>query len=235
MKKSLLLILAVFAFSFANAQGFKFGIKGGVNLSTFTGGDKGSIFGDTDYKTSYHFGIMPEFHFSDFLGLTPEILYTSKGAQNTYSLPGTVSPGGTDLYNDKINLNYLSVPLLIHINAGPVFFELGPEFAYLLAVTDERKIEYRKANGDKVTDSKTEKHTDKDDITGLHLKANDFDFGYVAGIGVNLPAGFGLGARYNGGFISIFDTKDANGDKLNVKNSNFMFSLSYTFGGHETE
>lgn len=231
MKKALLLIVAVFAFSFANAQGFKFGVKGGVNLSTFTGGDKESIFGDPDYKTSYHFGIIPGYQFDDFWGIKPEILYSSKGYQLTYTLPtsNVNVPGGTDHYNEKTNLNYISVPLLLNINAGPVYFELGPEFAYMLAVTQELKIETRNANDDKVGESKDEEHTEKDD-----LGVNSFDFGYVAGIGVNLPAGFGLGARYNGGFMSIFDIKDpTNGDDINVKNSTFMFSLNYTFGGHE--
>jgi hypothetical protein len=232
MKKPLLLIAALFAFTFANAQGFKFGIKGGVNLSTFTGGDKESTFGDPDYKTSYHFGIVPGYQFDDFLGIKPEILYSSKGYQRTYTLPSAVAgnTGGEDTYNDKTNLNYISVPLLVNINAGPIFFELGPEFAYMLAVTQELKIETRNANGDKVGETKDEKHTEKD-----FLGVNSFDFGYVAGVGVNLPAGFGLGVRYNGGFMSIFDKKDASGDEINVKNSTFMFSLNYTFGGHASE
>jgi hypothetical protein len=227
MKKSFLLIAALFAFTFANAQGFKFGIKGGVNLSTFTGGAKDTYFGDPDYKTSYHFGIVPGYQFDDFFGIKPEILYSSKGYQLTYALDNPTG-GGKTIFNEKTNLNYISVPLLVNINAGPVFFELGPEFAYMLAVTQEVKTDVRDSNDNKVGETKTEKHTEKKSIG-----VNDFDFGYVAGIGVNLPAGFGLGARYNGGFISIFDKKDTNGNDINVKNSNFMFSLIYTFGGNE--
>jgi hypothetical protein len=226
MKKALLLIVAVFAFTFANAQGFKFGVKAGWNYSSVSGGDKDS-FGDPDYKNSYHFGIMPDFRFGGMFGLRPEILYSSKGYQLNTASSFTDASGTTDIdVEQKTNLNYLSVPILFEVNAGPVFFELGPEFAYMLAVTQETKTKTDRP-GDNNDTSKDEKHTDKDAL-GL----NGFDFGYVAGIGVNLPAGFGLGLRYNGGFISIFDKKDVNGDDINVKNSTFMLSLNYTFGGH---
>lgn len=222
MKKALLLFAAIFAFTFANAQGFKFGVKGGVNYSTVSGGDKGT-FGDPDYKTSYHFGVVGlyELDSDGFLGIKPELLYTSKGYQlnNKFDLMG-------DTYDieNKTNLNYISLPILLNINAGGLFFELGPEVSYLAAVTSEVKTDHRDANGNKIGDGKTEKYTDKDEL-GLA----SMDFGYVAGLGYQSDMGLGIGLRYNGGLKSIFDTKDS--EEPNVKNSNFMLSLSYMFGG----
>lgn len=226
MKKPLLLIAALFAFTFANAQSFKFGIKGGVNYSSVTGGDKEDYIGDADYKTSYHFGIMPKFQFGGILGLKPELLYTSKGFQLNEKFNNVM--GGTTDVEIKTNLNYLSLPILMNIDAGPIFFELGPEVAYLLATTGENKIEATNSAGDKVTDDKAEYITNEENYA-------DFDFGFVAGIGVNLPAGFGLGVRYNGGFMSIYADEKPNSKNVNVKNSTFMLSLNYTFGGNDTE
>ncbi len=229
MKKSLLLIAALFAFSFANAQAFKFGLKAGWNYSSVTGGDN-DFFGDPDYKNSYHFGIMPAFEFNGFLGLRPEILYTSKGFATNFTDPRINTLGGYNEIEQKTNFNYLSIPLLLDFKAGPVFFELGPEFAYMLAVTSEVKTDIKDVNG-KVSDHKDEKHTEKSE-----LGVQSVDLGYVAGIGINLPAGFGLGVRYNGGFLSVFDRVDASGHDINdVKNSVFMVSLNYTFGGHYEE
>src|SRR4051812_4535025 len=103
MKKSLLLILAVFTINFANAQGFKFGIKAGWNYSSVTGGDQNQYIGDADYKNSYHFGIIPAFQFNGFLGLRPELLYTSKGFQLNQTF--TNATGGSTDVEIKTNLN----------------------------------------------------------------------------------------------------------------------------------
>ncbi|MBK0403406.1 PorT family protein [Adhaeribacter sp. BT258] len=222
MKKALLLIAAIFAFNFANAQGFKFGLKGGANYSNVTGGDKEDFFGDPDYKTSYHFGVVGlyELDADGFLGIKPELLYTSKGYQLNNKFDNELG-GKTDL-EVKTNLNYISLPILLNINAGGLFFELGPEFAYLAAATGEVKVDKRDANGNKINDDKNEYQIDEDAFAG-------FDFGYVAGIGYQSDMGLGIGLRYNGGMKSIFDTKDS--EEPNVKNSNFMLSLSYMFGG----
>jgi hypothetical protein len=222
MKKSLLLIVALFAFTFANAQGFKFGAKAGVNYSSISGGEKETIFGDPDYKTSYHFGLMGLYGFGDdgFIGIKPELLYTSKGYQLNDKFDNEL--GGTTDLEIKTNLNYISLPILLNINAGGLFFELGPEFAYLAAATGETKVDKRDSNGNKVNDDKDEFVIDENAYAG-------FDFGYVAGIGYQSDMGLGIGLRYNGGAKSIFDTKDT--EDVNVKNSNFMLSINYLFGG----
>lgn len=224
MKKVFLLALTIFAFNFANAQGFKFGVKGGVNYSTVSGGEKETIFGDPDYKTSYHLGVVGQYDLDadGFLSIKPELLYTSKGFQlnDKSDMPG----GGSMDLEIKTNMNYISLPILLNINAGGLFFELGPEVAYMAAVTSETKTEIRDANGNKVVDDKTEKSTDKDEM-GLA----SMDFGYVAGLGYQSEMGLGIGLRYNGGLKSIFDSKDM--EDINVKNSVFMLSLSYMFGG----
>ena len=227
MKKFLLLILAVFSFTCANAQ-FKFGIKGGLNYSSVTGGDQDTYIGDADYKNSYHFGIMPNFQFGGMFGFKPELLYSSKGFQLNETFNNEY--GGTSDVEIKTNLNYLSLPLLMNIDAGPIFFELGPEVAYLIATTGENKVDVKDSSGNKIDklDSKAEYIIDEENYA-------DFDFGFVAGIGVNLPAGFGLGVRYNGGFMSIYADEKVNGKNVNVKNSTFMLSLNYTFGGHDSE
>ena len=224
MKKAFLLIAAIFAFNFAHAQGFKFGIKGGVNYSSVTGGEKNTIFGDPDYKTSYHFGVVGlyELDSDGFLGIKPEVLYSSKGYQLNTKFDNEL--GGTTDLEQKTNINYISVPVLLNINAGPIFFELGPEAAFLTAVTDETKVDKRDKNGNKIDDSKKEFAADKSQFSG-------FDFGYVAGLGVQLPMGLGIGLRYNGGFMSLLDRKDT--VNKNVKNSNFMLSLNYMFGGNK--
>ena len=234
MKKSLLLILAVFAFTYANAQGFRLGVKGGGNYSSLSGKDKDfagiyiddkAYFGQADYKFGYHVGLTSLYEFDDFWGIKIDALYTTKGFQ-IEDKRGDTSPdnlGGTTEFQVKRDLNYISVPILLNINAGGLFFELGPEVAYLTNSNSEIKTKRFKPNGDKLGDSdKTETISAKGDLSS-------FDFGYVAGLGYMADMGLGIGLRYNGGFKSIYDTKDMKNP--NIRNSNFTLSLFYMFGG----
>ena len=58
MKKVLLTAVAVFAFSFANAQDTKYGVKGGLNMSNNSADGSKSI-------TSFHLGGFAQFKMND--------------------------------------------------------------------------------------------------------------------------------------------------------------------------
>ncbi|KAA9324977.1 porin family protein [Adhaeribacter soli] len=234
MKKSLLLILAVFAFTYANAQGFRLGVKGGGNYSSLSGEDQdfagiytddNVYFGDADYKFGYHFGLTSLYEIDDFWGIKIDALYTTKGFQikDKQADLSSDNMGGTTEFEVKRSLNYISVPILLNINAGGLFFELGPEVAYLTNSNSEVKTKRFKPNGDKLGDSdKTESISAKGDLAS-------FDFGYVAGLGYMSDMGLGIGLRYNGGFKSIYDTKGT--EEPNIRNNNITVSLFYMFGG----
>lgn len=235
MKKSLLLIMALFSFTFANAQGFQFGVKGGGNYSSLGGADKDKVgvyikgdhfTGDAKYKYGYHMGLTSLLGFGDdgFLGLRTDLLYTTKGFQ--VDQKNTLANGNVEDIQVKRSLNYLSLPILLNINAGGLFFELGPEVAYMTNTTSEIKRKTTDANGNKVG------NTDKDETSTSKEDLGSIDFGYVAGIGYQSDMGLGFGVRYNGGLVSIFDTKGVDSSQeVNAKNSNFTFSLFYMFGG----
>src|SRR5688572_12697023 len=232
MKKSLLLILAVFSFTFANGQGFKFGVKGGGNYSSLYGADKHKVgvyiegnqwTGPADYKFGYHMGLTSLMEFDDFWGLRIDALYTTKGFQVDQKSVANAITTETQI---KRSLNYISLPILLNINTGSFFFELGPEVAYMTNTTSEIKRSFTTANGDKTDETiKDEYSTSKEDLGSI-------DFGYVAGIGYQADMGLGLGLRYNAGLVSIFDTKNVDSsEEVNAKNSNFTVSLFYMFGG----
>lgn len=238
MKKSLLLILAVFSFTFANAQGFKFGVKGGGNYSSLGGSDKDKVgvyiennhwTGDAKYKYGYHMGLTSLLGFGDdgFLGLRTDLLYTTKGFQVDQTATTTINGASvTSETQVKRSLNYISLPILLNINAGGLYFELGPEVAYMTNTTSEIKRSFTDANGNKTDEPiKDEYTTSKEDLGSV-------DFGYVAGLGFQSDMGLGFGIRYNGGLVSIFDTKNVNSSQeVNAKNSSFTASLFYMFGG----
>jgi hypothetical protein len=233
MKKSLLLILAVFSFTFANAQGFKIGIKGGGNYSSLGGSDKDKVgvyikgdqyTGDAKYKYGYHMGLTSLYEIDDFWGIKIDALYTTKGFQVQQTTAVGVNTLKTEV---KRSLNYLSLPVLLNINAGGLYFEVGPEVAYMTNTTSEIRRTLKDPQGDQVG------NTDKDETSTSKEDLSSVDFGYVAGLGYMSDMGLGLGLRYNGGLGSIYDTKNVDHtDEVNAKNSNFTVSLFYMFGGN---
>ena len=114
MKKVLLTALAVFAFSFANAQDPKYGVKGGLNMSSNSGDGLKSI-------TSFHLGGFAQFKMNDKFAIQPELLYSAQGAKSDF---------GT------LNLNYINIPVMAKYNVADAFsIEAGPQIGFLMSAT----------------------------------------------------------------------------------------------------
>ncbi|NBW27503.1 MAG: porin family protein [Flavobacteriaceae bacterium] len=112
MKKILLTAVAVFAFSFANAQDTKYGVKGGLNMSNNSSEGSKSI-------TSFHLGVFAQFKMNDKFAIQPELLYSGQGAS-------------TDL--GTVNLNYLNIPVMAKYNVADAFsIEAGPQIGFLMS------------------------------------------------------------------------------------------------------
>ena len=111
MKKAILLtmFLALGSLS-ANAQGIKFGVKGGANFSNV----KGDF--DSENITNFHVGALVELNITPSFSLQPEVLYSSQGAK---------LKGSDDIKSDYINIPVMArfyvIPKLLSIDAGPQF------------------------------------------------------------------------------------------------------------------
>lgn len=185
----------------ANAQSASFGIKAGASLTNFTG--KGTDGVDSKNKFGFNGGFVANFGVSDAFSIQPELLYSMKGSKTTDPYYGSN-------VNYTSTLHYIDVPVLAHVNAGGLFFELGPQIGFLVAA--KQKAESGGQSGTQ-------------DIKAL---TKTVDFGYAAGLGYQMPAGAGIGLRYNGGFTDV--VKD-NGSNSALRNSAFQLYLTYMFGG----
>lgn len=184
----------------AQAQSARFGIKAGASLTNFTG--KGAD--RADYKFGFNGGFLANFGLNDIVSIQPEILYSMKGAKGSDSLYGSnVTATAT--------LKYIDVPVLVHINAGGLFFELGPQVGFLASATAKAE-----ANGQSYSED-------------VKSQLKTVDFGYAAGLGYQLAAGPGIGLRYNGGFIDV--NKDSTSSDYATRNGAFQLYLTYLFGG----
>ena len=116
--KKIFIVLFLLAVMNAGAQNFQLGVKGGVNMSNFTGGD----FGDVEKKAlvGFHVGGFTRFLFGKNLALQPEVLFSSQGAK---------LEDATDEQNIKIN--YVNIPIMLQfITDGGFYLEAGPQFGF---------------------------------------------------------------------------------------------------------
>jgi hypothetical protein len=189
----------------AQAQSATFGVKAGVSLTNVTGDGTSSaknIFG-------FHGGLIANFAVNDAFSIQPELLYSMKGTKQEESLTFN---GVTYSAKATARFHYIDVPVLARVNAGGIFFELGPQVGFLAAANQKTEVSGA-GSGSSDDDIKSELKT--------------VDFGYAAGLGYQLSNGPGIGIRYNGGFSDI----NKNSGSSSIRNSAFQLYLSYMFGG----
>lgn len=126
MKKTLLSLFAVTLFALAShAQGFHLGAKAGANLGKIDG----QAYKD-GFNLGYQLGGFAEIDFSKTLGIQPEVLFSQTNTKTASNASDVISGA---VNNDKKSLNYLSIPVLLRINAGNLLtFHVGPQYSILL-------------------------------------------------------------------------------------------------------
>ncbi len=147
-----------------SAQTFKLGAKAGANFASLNGDGADGL----DGLTSFHFGAVAEIGISDKWAFQPELLYSAQGAS---------------IADIDINLDYITVPLLVKVKVGQGFsFEAGPQVGFLV----------------------------NDEILGANLEADSFDFGVNIGVSYKLPVtGFFFQGRYSAGLTEIAEDADS--------------------------
>ncbi len=250
--KKIILSLALLAgiSGAASAQtGLKAGLKGGVNLSSFSGTDA-APFG---YKYGFSAGGLLNYGVTDNISIQLELLYSQKGTNSdldfsNYTTGTTVASKG----NLKQTLQYVDIPLLFKYNLGEagkgLFFEIGPQGSLVAAqrtFSDDANVGLVAAlgalsngsgdgyvpvnNSSSPTAADTKAVPFGNSTDGL----NKLVVGYVGGIGYQLTSGLGFGVRYTGDVSQVYkDTKFVDGTSpVNVHSSVFQFQVHYLFGG----
>ncbi|MGI4887002.1 MAG: porin family protein [Janthinobacterium lividum] len=220
MKKIALALAAVTSVglaSSAHAQGIRFGIKAGANLSNVSG----DLINEDIYKNKFGFvgGAILNIGLIDkVLSLQPEVLFSQKGfkyADNSFPLLGN-----TNRFTGNRTYNYLDVPVLLKVRAAGLFFEAAPQYSYLLNVCD--KATYT-VNGSTVSNSAANENLD-------NVRRNEI--GYAAGLGYEASNSFLIDLRYNGSFTNFAKNgyNGSNQDLRNARNSVFQAPIGYLIG-----
>lgn len=119
-------VLFLFIAGVSKAQKFNFGGKAGANLTKVTG----QAFKD-GYDLGYHVGAFAEIDLNKNWGIQPEVLWNQT---NTQRASGTNAPLNNWQQNtNDIQLNYLSIPILLRYNVGSLLtLNAGPQFSILM-------------------------------------------------------------------------------------------------------
>ena len=119
MKKLFFLFLLAAGIS-AKAQHFSIGLKGGANISNFTGGD----FSDVKKKAlvGFYAGAYLNFWLGKNFSLQPEALISTQGVK--------IEDGSA---SEKFKLTYLDVPIMFKYRTdGGFYVEAGPQVGFKL-------------------------------------------------------------------------------------------------------
>ncbi|MEC5142677.1 porin family protein [Chitinophaga sp. 212800010-3] len=130
-------VLTMAAVSTVNAQSTKllrFGIKGGANLGKLDG----TGFQD-GFKLGYHLGGFAQLNLVKGFGVQGEVIFSSTKTETTDNFDQIYQGVSTSDNRKKINLNYLSIPLLANIDLGTprLKLQVGPQFG---AMVSDRKV-----------------------------------------------------------------------------------------------
>lgn len=207
MKKLLLSAIALMAFGLSNAQETKFGLKGGLNISNFTGDTEGL---DFKSRVGFNVGGFVAIKFSEKFTLQPEVLYSAQGA-NIDNF-GAEIEGNFYTADVKFKLAYINIPVMFKYYAAEKFnIEAGPQIGFLTSAKTSTKV-----NGF----NQTVEQDVKDNFESI-------DFGVNFGVGYDFTEHFSAGARYNIGLSNIAKTEA--GDDTKLHNSVFSLGIGYKF------
>ena len=187
MKKLLFTALLLFPF-FAFSQ-ITWGAKGGLNITTL--GDFGS---GNKPQLRMHAGFYYQQRVEQRFGLIAELHYSMQGAR------------AANISRRYLGYNYLNLPLLIKFfNSNDVYFEIGPQFGYLL---------FANLHDDGFNQNITDQ-VKRFDFTGLIGGGKETDFGHYGA-----RAGFGF-TNTSGGSV---------GNAVVFRNIFLQFYVGFTLG-----
>lgn len=125
MKKVLFSFLSVICIAFAaNAQTVHVGAKVGLNLNKIDG----QSFKD-GYNAGFHAGGYVDIGLSKTIGIQPEVLFNQSNTKYHAGTDNVIMASD----GKNINLNYLSIPVLLNINAAKILtVQVGPQYSILM-------------------------------------------------------------------------------------------------------
>jgi hypothetical protein len=116
------LFVLIFAFAIQLGTAQTFGVRAGLNYSTFLGPTETGVDETYGYSTGFHFGLSYSYNFTDLFSLRTELVYIQNGSK--YDFKGdsyyiiehsdqkTFEKGTLEFYDLNISNAYISIPIV---------------------------------------------------------------------------------------------------------------------------
>jgi hypothetical protein len=212
MKRLLLIVVAsLFLVQMADAQLFRFGIKGGLGYSTLKFDDLMVTSGQEAYELvtgdgvmAYHVGIQTQIKLAMFF-VQPELYFKDGGG----TIKSIESGGAEEIKN--VDLKSMDLPILAGVKLGPLRLYGGLVGTYVLN-DGTISLEF---------DGIAEDYT---------VYSSAMTWGFQAGLGVGFSK-VSLDARYEGSLSKLGDSFTVGGADFNLdtRPSQWVFSLGFWF------
>ena len=195
-----------------------FAILGGMNFQNLDGTDTYGNKLENDMISGYHFGFNVQIPFAPMLYFQPGLLFTTKGAKNTYgSLTG------------KYNISYLELPLnFVYktlLGKGNIMIGLGPYIGYGIGGKASIENESTTIESDIVFKNVV---VAGDPVLKAYFKTYDAGGNILAGYELANGIFCQLNAQFGIVEINPEDQRISN-DRSAVRNIGFGFSIGYRF------
>ncbi|GAO44353.1 porin family protein [Flavihumibacter petaseus] len=120
MKKFLMIAAATAITQFAAAQ-VQFGVKGGLNITSFVGESSYNV----ESKAGLHVGGLARIAVTDAFRIQPEIVFSTQGARTEREIDG---------YKIRYATNFINVPVMVQYHFPQRFYaETGPQLGFLVS------------------------------------------------------------------------------------------------------
>jgi hypothetical protein len=183
----------------------EFGIKGGVNISTFSA----SINSESRAKAGLALGIYLKKQIGPNFFFRPELYYSNQGQKDNYLYPY----GGPSIGSTTTSMHYLNVPLLFEVGKR-LSFHFGGQIGILLSGIEKGTIASVEID-EKLNDIMT-----------------TADLSLVVGAGYSLNRHFNGGVRINYGVSNIYSPEQDLGSRIDfpkVHNRVLHLYVAYSF------
>lgn len=200
----LFFVMSLFTF-FCNAQTIRFGVRGGMNISTESSQKYPRyVVSSSRFKTGVSVGGAISIPISERIEIETDILYSLQGFKDYYYVTGDI--GQADSREDYIvNSHYLNIPAVVeYFVVNGFYLECGPQVGILLSKKDNLEESFYGNMYD-------------------HSKAKKVDMSLVAGLGYRFDNDIFINARYCHGLTDTSKIYEGG------KNRNIQISLGYFF------
>jgi hypothetical protein len=220
MRKAIILLLAIIAFQFANAQEFRFGLTASPEFN-FAGVKADNVNND-GARIGFNYGFLADFTLgtNERYAFSTGFTHRLAGYNLSQEVPDTANPGGKVSAHETIKLQYIEIPLTIRLRTNEIgYITYYGQFGLVpgLLVSSRINQSYASPYND---DNRYPKLNFEDKKIGKDLNGEDIDTENAGFFNLSLHFGIGLeyslggatalmgGLYYNNGFLNTYTPVD---------------------------